>query len=157
MSYHFINTLLVRELENRGIDLEFQFAVIESSTNNEIVSTIVDKDLLNSSLKTQLYPNDIGNKSAELLIHFPDQERYLFGKILFSLVLSLIFLGGIIYCFYYAISTIYKQKKLSDIKNDFIDNMTHELKTPISTISLACEALEDSKIKSGNSLSLPIK
>ncbi len=143
----FIQTLLVRELENKGINLEFQFAVIESSTKNEIVSTIIDKELLNSSLKTQLYPNDIGNKSAELLIHFPNQERYLFGKILFSLVLSLIFLGGIIYCFYYAISTIYKQKKLSDIKNDFIDNMTHELKTPISTISLACEALEDPKIK----------
>ena len=147
-----IHKLLVKELENKGIDLKFQFAVIESSTNNEVVSTIVDKELLNSSLKTQLYPNDVGNLSAELLIHFPEQKSYLFGKILYSLVLSLIFLAGIIYCFYYAISTIYRQKKLSEITNDFIDNMTHELKTPISTISLACEALQDSKIKSGKKM-----
>lgn len=148
-----IHKLLVKELENKGIDLKFQFAVVESTTNNEIVSTIVDKELLNSSLKTQLYPNDVGNLSAELLIHFPEQESYLFGKILYSLILSLIFLSGIIYCFYYAISTIYRQKKLSEIKNDFIDNMTHELKTPISTISLACEALQDSKIKSKKKMS----
>ena len=147
-----IYKLLLKELENKGINLKFQFAVIESSTNNEIVSTIVDKDLLNSSLKTTLYQNDVGNLSAELLIHFPEQERYLFGKILYSLILSLIFLTGIIYCFYYAISTINRQKKLSEIKNDFIDNMTHELKTPISTISLACEALQDSKIKSGKNM-----
>ena len=59
------------------------------------------------------------------------------------LSLSILFLSVIAFAFYRTISTILQQKKLSEIKNDFVNNMTHELKTPISTISLACEALGD--------------
>jgi two-component system phosphate regulon sensor histidine kinase PhoR len=67
-------------------------------------------------------------------------------QIWWLLLLSIILVGTFIAIFYKTISTILYQKKLSDMKNDFISNITHEFKTPVSTISIACEALTDSDI-----------
>jgi len=79
-------------------------------------------------------------------MYFPNENAFILKSMWMMLAISAIFVLIIIFAFYYSISTIFKQKKLSIIKNDFINNMTHELKTPISTISLACEALNDTGI-----------
>ena len=91
-------------------------------------------------------------ESDALLIYFPNQDNYLIRNSWKVLLVSLLLICILIYLFYSSIATIYKQKKLSQVKNDFISNMTHEFKTPISTISLACEALGDNSIELEKSL-----
>ena len=103
-------------------------------------------DLYESPFKISLFPNDIFGSPVYLSIYFPNENAFILKSMWMMLAISAIFVLIIIFAFYYSISTIFKQKKLSIIKNDFINNMTHELKTPISTISLACEALNDSGI-----------
>jgi len=78
---------------------------------------------------------------------FPRKTGYLLKTMWFVLLISILFIAAIIITYYLTINTIIRQKKLSDIKNDFINNMTHELKTPISTISLACEMLRDKELR----------
>jgi two-component system phosphate regulon sensor histidine kinase PhoR len=82
-----------------------------------------------------------------LSVFFPDQNKYLLRTMWLLLTVSALFILVIIFSFSFTVSTIIRQKKVSEIKNDFINNMTHELKTPISTISLACQALKDPDIK----------
>lgn len=77
------------------------------------------------------------------MVYFPQQDRYIFNNLWLMLSTSIFFTLIIILTFYSTITTIIRQKKLSEVKNDFISNMTHELKTPIATISLACQALSD--------------
>ena len=82
------------------------------------------------------------------MLNFPAQNQFLFRKIWTTLASSVVLLLVIIACFVYALLTIIRQKKLSEMKSDFINNMTHELKTPIATVALACEALGEDAIAS---------
>ena len=87
-----------------------------------------------------------------LNVHFPNQTGAILKSVGGLLTLSAILVLALTLIFYYAITIIVRQKKLSEIRNDFINNMTHELKTPISTISLACEALSDPNISKSEKL-----
>jgi two-component system phosphate regulon sensor histidine kinase PhoR len=80
------------------------------------------------------------------MIYFPNERGYLIGQMSDLLAISIILILIIIFSFTYTILTIYRQKRISEMKNDFINNMTHEFKTPISTISLACQALKDQDV-----------
>ena len=148
-----LDSLLRIEFENRGIDIYFNFGVVDENSKNFLVlhSNMPQKEeLLNSSLKASLFPNDILENATYLVVNFPTKDRFLFKKIFATLSSSVILLLVIIGCFAYAIVIIFKQKKLSELKNDFINNMTHEFKTPIATVSLACEALSDKEIAKVN-------
>jgi two-component system phosphate regulon sensor histidine kinase PhoR len=145
-----VDSLLKSSLMDRGIDIPYKFGILDP-LHSELVLHFENeqdnsKDLKNSELRANIFPNDIMGDAGQLVINFPGQKTYLMGKIWVTLASSILFIFIILVCFSYAIHTIFKQKKLSEIKNDFINNMTHEFKTPISTVSLACEALRDKQI-----------
>ncbi len=144
-----IDSLLKLEFKNKGIDIYFNFGVYDKNTDHFVfidTANMAKETLIESPLKASLFPNDILGNATFLVVNFPAKDQFLFKKILATLSSSIILLLVIIACFSYAIYIILKQKKLSELKNDFINNMTHEFKTPIATVSLAAEALSDTDI-----------
>ena len=141
-----VRRYLKQEFASNGLTLPFEFAVINH--NNAIVyrssnySTNSNKE---SSYKQILFPNDPQNKQNTLRVTFPTKSDYIFSSIKFMLP-SFAFSFVLLFIFIYTIIIAFKQKKLTEIKNDFINNMTHEFKTPISTISLAAQMLNDDTV-----------
>ena len=146
-----LDTLVAQELKNNGLDIDYNYGVLHQpsgelrilSTNNRESS----EDVKTSDLSVNLFPNDLTEKGYFLNIQFPDQKNYLLSQAILPLSASGVLLLIVIGCFSYAIMVILRQKKISEVKNDFINNMTHEFKTPIATVSLATEALQDDDIK----------
>ncbi|CAN5436895.1 HAMP domain-containing sensor histidine kinase [soil metagenome] len=144
-----LDSILKFELLEKGISADYVFGVRPSKTIPFDSTTISEsgKKIYDSPYKVNLSPDNIFIKPQFLSVYFPTQQRYLLSSMWGLLLVSLAFMLALIFSFYYTISTIFKQKKLSEIKNDFISNMTHEFKTPISTISLAVEVLNDSSVE----------
>jgi two-component system phosphate regulon sensor histidine kinase PhoR len=142
-----IDSLLKFELINRGIKAKFQYGVFDYDGNEVLVDSVTNiNKIRQSGFYVQLFPNDVFETPHVLTILFPHQKGYVIKTMWLMLSTSVLLLIIIVCTFTFTIQTIFKQKKLSEVKNDFISNMTHELKTPISTISLACEALSDKDI-----------
>ena len=131
-----LNVIISDEFQDKGIELGYEFAV-KNHKNEYILNspdfTNIDGDMI---YKSKLFPGGVFAQPSYLNIYFPKKQNYIFMS-LGIMVFSSIFLTLIIILsFFFTIYIIFKQKKLSEIKNDFINNMTHELKKPISTISL---------------------
>ncbi|NCP45697.1 MAG: hypothetical protein COW67_04660 [Flavobacteriales bacterium CG18_big_fil_WC_8_21_14_2_50_32_9] len=143
-----IDSLIKEELANRGIKTEFVFGIFDYDGNDVLRDDTLKNthNIRMSGYWAQLFPNDVFDTPHFLSIFFPHKTGFLLKSMWMMLLSSIVLLLIIIWAFTFTIQTIFKQKKLSEIKNDFINNMTHELKTPISTISLACEALNDKDI-----------
>ncbi len=143
-----IDSLLQQALNEKGISIEYNFGVIEDDTsgNDRIVINHIannDTEVLESKFRASLFPNDIQGPNHFLAVYFPNQSDYVLREIGMTLFASIIFIGIILGSFVYTMKIIGKQKQLSRIKTDFINNMTHEFKTPIATISLAAEVLSE--------------
>jgi two-component system phosphate regulon sensor histidine kinase PhoR len=147
-----LDSLLRFELANKGITLPFSYEV--STTNNDslIFSKAYDmvgqKPVFNVSetYRTPIFTQDVVNDPGRLQVYFPDKNSHIINTMTYMLSISGGLLLVLIFCFGYTIFSILRQKKISEMKTDFINNMTHEFKTPVSTIMIASEALKDQEI-----------
>ena len=141
-----VNIYLKRELEGNGLEVPYEFAV-ESPQQGIVYHTAgyePDGDK-RSVFSAVLFPKDPESKRNVLKVFFPTQSSYIYASIKF-MIPSFVFTFILMFIFIYTIVVIFRQKKLSEIKNDFINNMTHELKTPIASISLAAQMMNDESV-----------
>ena len=143
-----VDSLILLELNIRGIDTRFEFGIYNPEKDVFLLEKDpgLRKNLIEKGSAARLFVSDIYTSPEYLLVYFPHEKQFLLTELWGMLLISIILIIVIVYSFTYTITTIFRQKKLSEMKNDFINNMTHEFKTPISTISLACEALSDRDI-----------
>ncbi len=140
-----LDTLLRESLAERSISLPFAYGVRSDRTSSGKPQFLFATYNANASRMLQmgyravLFPNNLIDTGNHLYVYFPTQKEFIWSRMGFTLAASALLILTILACFYIAITTIIRQKKMADIKNDFINNMTHEFKTPISTISLAVE------------------
>lgn len=143
LNKNILDSVLNFELNNIGINTKYEYAVFDFMNFPVFGSFENIFGLISTKYSERLYPGDIMLKPYFIKLYFPNQRSYLLGQASLVLILSASLIMLVIFVFFYSIKTIIKQKQLSEIKTDFVNNMTHELKTPISTISIACEALGD--------------
>jgi len=148
ISKSLIDSLLTIEFRNNGLNTKFDFGVYNPIRNKLTLQKDgqYPNELMQSTFRYLLFPGEIFSTRNYLMIYFPNERQYLISRIWLLLVVSIFLIATIVFSFTYVITTVFRQKKISEIKNDFINNMTHEFKTPISTISLACQALTDKDV-----------
>jgi len=139
--------ILSQELQNQGITGEFKYAVLrEDNIHPHLKSPDFKSSDITEAYKVSLQPNAIFRQPEFLAVSIPDQRKLIMDSISMQITLSVIFVLMILITFFITTYVILRQKRLSEMKNDFISNMTHELKTPIATIRLAADSLLNPKV-----------
>jgi len=161
-----LDTYLKHEIEQQDIDLQFDYGVYSQKemsfiimngnytasigTTNQSTNIETGNELYNSEYKISLFDTPISNNAegdplenapGYLQVYFPNKEKELWSAVIPSLVMSILFTGLVLFCFGFVMYVIQRQKQVSEMKTDFINNMTHEFKTPIATISLASDSI----------------
>ncbi|MCL9968118.1 GHKL domain-containing protein [Aquirufa antheringensis] len=148
----YLDSLIRKELADKGVNLTYSFGIQSSPKTWSYISSPEIKQQ-KAIFEAALFPNDIHPSKNVLKIYFPDSGTYIWQTMGLSLAGSGLLLLVMIGCFYFAVLTILRQKKLALVKNDFINNMTHEFKTPITSISLATQLLQE-ELKPGKNESM---
>ncbi|RME06552.1 MAG: sensor histidine kinase [Bacteroidetes bacterium] len=149
-----LHDFLRQELYDKGIRIPYHYGVYDNKKETFVISDghyLVEdnvnastqqgfKNLHNSEYRVNLFQQD-AEPPGKLMVYFPTKSSFIWSSVLRSLLASIVFMGLILFSFTYTVLVVFKQKKLSEMKNDFINNMTHEFKTPIATISLASDSI----------------
>ncbi|MDY8138259.1 HAMP domain-containing sensor histidine kinase [Aquimarina sp. 2201CG5-10] len=140
-----IHSLLKKELKERDIKIDYEFAIYSNALATRVRSEDFSLDYSNT-YAVPLFVNEEGVSRYQLYVNFTGEKRYVLSTILGMGILSIIFTLVIVVAYSSALSQLLQQRQISQIKTDFINNMTHELKTPIATINLALDSIKNPKI-----------
>ncbi|MBX2927467.1 MAG: sensor histidine kinase [Saprospiraceae bacterium] len=154
-----LRDILRKELANRGINIAYNYGLLSTASNGFVIIDdryVVESDepreslpgfsnIYNSKYRVHLFTDETPAPGL-LMLHFPARSGFVGRSVWPNLMGAFIFTGIILFSFGYTIYVIFTQKKLSEMKNDFINNMTHEFKTPIATISLAADSINSPMI-----------
>lgn len=150
LTTEFINANLDRNMGYGVYDTQKQGFIIRNGRklSESGADTSRHADLMGSSYRVSVFDDADDSARGYIIAYSPEKSDVIFDTIWYNLALSLLFVGIILVCFVYTIYVILFQKKLSEMKTDFINNMTHEFKTPIATISLATDSIVSPKVSS---------
>lgn len=140
-----ISQVLERELQNHNLRTEYEFGVFSNSMATKIHSDNFSMDHP-ATYMVPLFVDAAGNSNYQLLVNFTGKKKVVLSSVTVMAALSIIFTLIIVIAYSSALSQLIKQRQISQIKTDFINNMTHEFKTPIATINLALDAIKNPKI-----------
>ena len=145
INFKLLDQDLKAELMNNGINIPYHFTVSTQDGREVYRCPDYTDEGEEYSYSQLLFRNDPQAKMGVVKIHFPDMDSYIFSSVRF-MIPSIAFTMVLIITFIFTIVIIFRQKRYTEIKNDFINNMTHELKTPIASISLAAQMLNDESV-----------
>ncbi len=139
------------ELLNNGINIPYHFTVSTTDGREVYRCPEYSEEGEKYNYSQVLFRNDPQSKMGVVRIHFPDMSGYIFSSVRF-MIPSIIFTLVLLITFIFTVVVIFRQKRYTEIKNDFINNMTHELKTPIASISLAAQMMNDETVTKSESM-----
>jgi len=145
VSKEVINRLLRKKLLEDDIDIAYEFAIYHKDLATKVQTDNFELGET-PTIGVPIFLDNNDESEYKLYINFPERSKFIFSSIFGMTILSIIFTTIIIIAYTSAIYQLIKQRKISQIKTDFINNMTHEFKTPIATINLALDAIKNPKI-----------
>lgn len=143
-----LDEVLSSEFNEKGIRSRYAYAVYSAFDSSFVISNPILKSNRHRYTSPQDFKYSIrffpssNQQVATLFVDFPHKTSVIWDGMWFNILTTLLFTGVVIACFYYTINIILRQKKLSEMKSDFLNNMTHEFKTPIATISIASDSIK---------------
>ncbi|MBO5798649.1 MAG: HAMP domain-containing histidine kinase [Paludibacteraceae bacterium] len=142
-----VGEILEQELESNGISIPHFYTIVSSDGAEIYRSKNFDADKIREKnhYMQVLFPNDPNTQRNYLKVYFPTKKKYILDSLSLTLP-SVIFTAMLLFTFILTIVIISRQKRLSEMRTDFMNNMTHELKTPVSSISLAAQMLNDKSL-----------
>lgn len=140
-----LQKLIKKELVEHGVKTKFEFGIYNNGLATKIKSSDFKYDK-EATYSIPVFTDNEGNEKYKLLVTFPHKKKFLLSELVSITVLSIIFTLIIIVAYTSALNQLIRQRQISEIKTDFINNMTHEFKTPIATINLALDAIKNPKI-----------